>query len=117
LRWWDLRTQNSIGEYQLDGVLGSCEIDSIPLRGTSSHGTLSVAAGKNVYFFEADKPASLLKHIKTPYDVASVALNGETRSYITGQNNDTWVRVWDYDSEAELGECTARWMIQSLVLD
>jgi serine-threonine kinase receptor-associated protein len=108
LRWWDLRTQNSIGEYQLDGVLGSCEIDSIPLRGTSSHGTLSVAAGKNVYFFEADKPASLLKHVKTPYDIASVALNGETRSYITGQNNDTWVRVWDYDSEAELGMLKAK---------
>ncbi|KAF2433477.1 WD repeat protein [Tothia fuscella] len=102
LRWWDLRTQSLIGEYLLGGLVGSCELDSIPLAESSSHGTLSVAAGKNVYFFEVDKPASLLKHIKTPYDIASVALNGKDRKFVTGQSGDTWVRVWDYDREVEL---------------
>jgi len=102
LRWWDLRMRSSIGEYALDGLVGSCELDSIALTESSGHGTLSVAAGKNVYFFEADKPASLLKHIKTPYEIASVALNGAQRKFVTGQSGDTWVRVWDYDSEKEI---------------
>ena len=104
LRWWDLRSQSPIGEYTLDGLVGSCELDSIALSDSSGHGTLSVAAGKNVYFFEADRPASLLKHIKTPYEIASVALNGTQRKFVTGQSGDTWVRVWDYDQETELGK-------------
>jgi len=102
LRWWDLRAQSPIGEFTLDGLVGSCEIDSIPLTESSSHGTLSVAAGKNVYFFEADKPASLLKKVETPYEIASVALHGAQRKFVTGQSGDTWVRVWDYDGENEL---------------
>lgn len=104
LRWWDLRSQTLVGEYALDGLIGSCELDPIPLSESSSHGTLSVAAGKNIYFFEIDKPASLLKHIKTPYEIASVALNGKERKFVTGQSGDTWVRVWDYDTEQELGK-------------
>lgn len=101
LRWWDLRTQTPIGEYTLEGQVGTCEIDSLPLNGASGHGTLSVAAGKSVYFFEPDKPGSLLKQVKTPYEVASVALNGTARKFVTGHRNDTWVRVWDYDTETE----------------
>jgi serine-threonine kinase receptor-associated protein len=104
LRWWDLRAQDPIGEYTLDGMVGSCELDSIALSESSGHGTLSVAAGKNVYFFEAERPASLLKHVKTPYEIASVALNGTQRKFVTGQSGDTWVRVWDYDQETELGK-------------
>jgi serine-threonine kinase receptor-associated protein len=104
LRWWDLRAQDPIGEYTLDGMVGSCELDSIALKESSGQGTLSVAAGKNVYFFEAERPASLLKHVKTPFEIASVALNGTQRKFVTGQSGDTWVRVWDYDQETELGE-------------
>jgi serine-threonine kinase receptor-associated protein len=107
LRWWDLRAQSPIGEYMLDGLVGSCELDPIALSNSSGHGTLSVAAGKNVYFFEPDKPASLLKHHKTPYEIASVALNGKERKLVTGQSGDTWVRVWDYDSGTELGRSSS----------
>ena len=63
-----------------------------------------MAAGKSVYFFDADRPASLIKQIKTPYDVASVALNGAQRKFVTGGASDTWVRVWDFDEERELGK-------------
>jgi serine-threonine kinase receptor-associated protein len=99
LRWWDLRTQSLVGEYTLEGQIGTCEIDSIPLSGSS--GTLSVAAGNSAYFFEADKPACLIKQVKTPYEVATVTLNGAARKFVTGHRNDTWVRVWDYDTETE----------------
>lgn len=102
LRWFDLPSRSLIGEYTLEGQVGTCEIDSIPLSGASGHGTLSVAAGKSVYFFEPDKPGSLLKKISTPYEVASVALNGAARKFVTGHRNDTWVRVWDFDSEQEV---------------
>jgi serine-threonine kinase receptor-associated protein len=106
LRWWDLRARAPVAEYALEGTVGSCEIGSIPLSSsTSGSGTLSVAAGKSVYFFDADRPASLIKQIKTPYEIASVALNGAQKKFVTGGAGDTWVRVWDFDEERELGKC------------
>jgi len=100
IRWWDLRQQSTIGEYSVDGPVGTCEMDN-----TSSDGTLSVAAGKSVYFFNSASPGSLIKSIKTPYDLASVALHSGLRKFVTGgsSQNDTWVRVWDFDEEKELG--------------
>lgn len=100
IRWWDLRQQSTIGEYAVEGVVGTCEMDN-----TSSDGTLSVAAGKSVYFFDSKSPGSLIKSIKTPYDIASVALHSGQRKFVTGgsSQSDTWVRVWDFDEEKELG--------------
>ena len=102
VRWWDIRTQSTIGEHSLDGLIGSCELNSDPLDGTGS-GVLSIAAGKTVYFFDGDRPATLIKQFKTPHDVACVALSGSQRKFVTGQSGDTWVRVWDFDEEKELG--------------
>lgn len=107
LRWWNLRTKTMVGEYELDGVLGSCEIDPISLNeSTSKQGTLSVAAGKFVYFFEVDQPAMLIKKMELVHDVASVSLHGEARKFVTGAVGDPWVRVWDYDSGQLLGKNT-----------
>ncbi|KAF2743281.1 serine/threonine kinase receptor associated protein-like protein [Sporormia fimetaria CBS 119925] len=99
IRWWDLRTQNTIGEYAVEGVVGSCELDN-----TSSEGILSVAAGKSVYFFDSMRPGSPIKTFKTPYELASVALHRAQGRFVTGgsSQNDTWVRVWDFNSEKEL---------------
>jgi len=99
IRWWDLRQQKTIGEFAVDGVVGTCELDN-----TSSDGVLSVAAGKSVYFFDSSSPASLIKSIKTQYEIASVALHSGQRKFVTGgsNQNDTWVRVWDFDEETEL---------------
>jgi serine-threonine kinase receptor-associated protein len=104
IRWWDLRTQTPIGEYTVDGVVGSCELDN-----TSADGVLSVAAGKSVYFFDSASPGSLIKSIKTPYELASVALHRGQNRFVTGgsSQNDTWVRVWDFNEEKELGESQA----------
>lgn len=99
IRWWDLRTQSTIGEYAVEGPVGTCELDN-----TSSDGVLSVAAGNSVYFFNGGAPAALVKSIKTPYELASVALHSGQRRFVTGgsNQNDTWVRVWDFDAETEL---------------
>lgn len=99
IRWWDLRTQSTIGEYTVDGSVGTCELDN-----TSADGVLSVAAGKSVYFFDSSSPGSLIKSMKTPYEIASVAFHGGQRKFVTGgsSQNDTWVRVWDFDQETEL---------------
>lgn len=99
IRWWDLRTQSPIGEYTVDGVVGSCELDPC------ADGVLSVAAGKSVYFFDSASPGSLIKSIKTPYELASVALHKGQGKFITGGGTqmDTSVRVWDFNSEQELG--------------
>jgi serine-threonine kinase receptor-associated protein len=105
IRWWDIRTQSAASEFTLDGPIGSCEYENLPLDARTS-GVLSVAAGKSVYFFDGDKPGSLIKEVKTPYEVASVALNGPQRKFVTGTAGDTWVRVWDLDEEKEIGMST-----------
>jgi serine-threonine kinase receptor-associated protein len=102
VRWWDLRSRSTIGEFAVEGMVGTCELDN-----TSADGVLSVAAGKSVYFFDSMQPAMLIKSVKTQYDIASVALHGAQRKFVTGgsSQNDTWVRVWDFDEEKELGKC------------
>lgn len=97
IRWWDLRTRNSIASHSIDGLPGSCELNS-----GGSFGLVSVAAGKNIYVFDGGRPGDLLKHIKTTREVASVAVNGDANRFVTGSPGDTWVHVWDLDAEREL---------------
>lgn len=109
IRWWDLRTQSTIGEYTVDGAVGTCELDN-----TSAEGILSVAAGKSVYFFNSASPGSLIKTIKTPYEMGSVALHKGQGKFVTGgsNQNDTWVRVWDFNEEKELGMLLAHVLLE-----
>jgi serine-threonine kinase receptor-associated protein len=100
IRWWDLRSRTPISVFELDGLVGSCELDT----NSGVAGTLSVAAGKTVYFFDGAETMRLLKSVKTPYEVASVALHAESGRFVTGGSGDTWVRVYDYEGEKELGE-------------
>jgi len=94
LRWWDLRSRDMTTKFDVDDIIGSCEL--------SPEGNLiSATAGKTVYFFDASS-RRLIKSISTPYEVSSVALHQQTRRFITGGSSDTWVRVYDYDSEQEL---------------
>ncbi|KAL9085885.1 MAG: hypothetical protein Q9165_007368 [Trypethelium subeluteriae] len=95
IRWWDLRSKTPIAEFGVDGLIGSCE-----LNGTG--GVLSVAAGKGIYFFDGTQPGSLLKKMEMKYEVASAAVNMEQRRFVTGSTGDTWVRVHDLDSGAEI---------------
>ena len=96
IRWWDLRTRSPISTYALDGPIGTCELNSLFTP------TLSIAAGKSVYFFAGNQPGQLLKMVKTPHEVASVALHADGGRFITGGGGDTWVRVYDIDEEKEL---------------
>ncbi|KAK5129436.1 hypothetical protein LTR08_003260 [Meristemomyces frigidus] len=102
LRWWDLRTPAPIATYTILAPPTSCELTSASTSPATSPTTMSVAAGKNLYFFDAARPGTLTKHISTPRDVASVALNGTQTKFVTGSPGDTWVRVWDYESEVEV---------------
>ncbi|KAK5674682.1 hypothetical protein LTS10_012683 [Elasticomyces elasticus] len=105
LRWWDLRTREMIASYVLDALPSSCELNSGlegEGSGSSDGGVLSVAAGKSVYFFDGAQAGKLLKQITMPRDVASVAFNGPARKFVTGSPSDTWVRVWDFDTEQEV---------------
>ncbi|KAJ9645743.1 hypothetical protein H2199_002783 [Coniosporium tulheliwenetii] len=103
IRWWDLRTRSPITTYTLDGLPGSCELDPMfagsPTLASAGSSTLSVAAGKTAYFFDSSRPGELIKSIKTPYELVSIALHSLERKFITGSTSDTWVRVWDFDTE------------------
>ncbi|QIW94740.1 hypothetical protein AMS68_000258 [Peltaster fructicola] len=100
IRWYDLRAQSCIASQSVAAPISSCELNS----GLHSDpaGTISVAAGKDIYFFSGAQPGQMLKSIKTDREVASVALNGEARRFVTGSPNNTWVNVWDFDSGKEL---------------
>jgi serine-threonine kinase receptor-associated protein len=101
IRWWDLRTSKCIATYTIDGLPGSCELNS-GFDGYAEGGIISVAAGKNIYFFDGAQPGQLVKHIRTEREIASVALNGQTKRFVTGCPHDTWVHVWDFDTEREV---------------
>nr|OQO18005.1 hypothetical protein B0A51_17009 [Rachicladosporium sp. CCFEE 5018] len=103
LRFYDLRTSTLIHTFALACPPTSCELNST-LSGTSSDdaGTITVAAGNDIYFLSPTAPFTLLKHLSLDCDVASVALNGPARKFVTGSPSDTWVHVWDYDQEAEV---------------
>ncbi|KAI9777063.1 MAG: hypothetical protein M1839_009114 [Geoglossum umbratile] len=98
IRWWDLRTRSPTSSFEVDGLVGSCELDV----NSGPPGILSIAAGKTVYFFDGLETRRLLKSVKTPYEVASVALHAESGRFVTGGSGDTWVRVYDYEDEKEL---------------
>lgn len=94
LRWWDLRSRELIEKYDVEDIVGSCEINA-------DGNLITATAGKSVYFFNA-QTKRIIKSVKTQYDVASVALDQATRKFITGGSSDTWVRIYDFDTEQEL---------------
>jgi serine-threonine kinase receptor-associated protein len=97
VRWWDLRSRTPVSSYSLAAPVGSCELDSF-----SSTPSLSIAAGKNAYFFSGTTPGQLLKSVKFETEIASVAMHAEQRKFVTGGAGDTWVRVYDFDGEGEM---------------
>ena len=102
VRWWDIRTQNPIASHPLDGTVGSCELNTLTTSNVYRDPVLSIAAGKSAYFFSGINPGQLIKQVKTPHEVASVALNAAERKFIVGGSADTWVRVYTFDEEREL---------------
>ncbi|PNS20218.1 hypothetical protein CAC42_5668 [Sphaceloma murrayae] len=102
VRWWDLRTaERPIAEAEVEGLVGSCELNVVEGEGDGS-GTLAVAAGKSAYFFEGGRPGSLRKQVKMQKEVACVAVNEASGRFVTGSSGDTWVRVFDLETEEEL---------------
>jgi serine-threonine kinase receptor-associated protein len=102
IRWWDLRSRHPVVEYAVDGPIGTCELNSLATRPNDS-GILTVAAGKSVYLFDGVQPGRLLKKVDFGYDVASAAVNSESARLVTGSANDTWARVYDLNTDEELG--------------
>lgn len=95
LRWWDARSQEVVYEFGVGELVGSCEL-------SPEKNLITATAGKTVYFFEAGGSRQLIKSVSTAYEVSSVALHQTTRKFITGGSSDTWVRVYDFDTEKEL---------------
>ena len=108
IRWWDLQTRSVVKEQPVSGDIGSCEFTT-PGAATDIGGglpVLTIAAGKTVYFYGGQNSSTLLKSIELPYEVASVALHAGQRKFVTGGTKDTWAKVYNYDTEEEIGELT-----------
>lgn len=102
IRWWDLRSRRSVVETAVEGNIGSCELNTLATR-PNNPGVLTVAAGKSVYLFDAITPGRLLKKADFGYEVASAAVNTESGRFVTGSAGDTWARVYDLNTDEELG--------------
>jgi serine-threonine kinase receptor-associated protein len=103
IRWWDLRSRRPVVEFNVGGTIGSCELNTLATS-PNDHGILSVAAGKSAYFFDGYNHGRLLKRVDFKYEVASVAVNSEAGRFITGDVSDTWARVYELESNEELGK-------------
>jgi serine-threonine kinase receptor-associated protein len=103
IRWWDLRSRHPVVEYVVEGTIGSCELNTLVTM-PNDPGILGVASGKSVYLFDGTSPGHLLKKIDFKYEVASVAVNNETGRFVTGSAGDTWARVYDLQTDEELGK-------------
>ncbi|EER27892.1 hypothetical protein D8B26_005991 [Coccidioides posadasii str. Silveira] len=101
LRWWDLRSQNPCMEYAIEGLVGSCELNTLSTI-PNDPGILSIAAGKTAYFFDGAVPGRLLKKVDFNYELASVAVNSQAGRFVTGASGDTWARVYDLETDEEL---------------
>ena len=88
IRWFDIRSQRPIASVKLEGTIGSCEL-------SNTLSTLSVAAGKKAYFFSGTAPGQLIHSVAQPTEIVSVAVHEAEGKYVTGGNQDTWIRVWD----------------------
>jgi serine-threonine kinase receptor-associated protein len=110
IRWWDLHSRSVVKEEFVQGEIGSCEFTNV--RGTDQSAiggglpVLTIAAGKAVYFYGGADAMTLIKKISLPYEVASVALHPGQRKFVTGGIKDTWAKVYDYDTEQEIGTNT-----------
>lgn len=103
LRWWDLRTSRVIATAKTDRDITSCELSTNTAE-DNDPGVLSVASGQSCLFFDAGRPGELIKKVDFDHEVASVAINPKTGRFVTGGIKDTWVRVWDFGQEKELGK-------------
>jgi serine-threonine kinase receptor-associated protein len=106
IRWWNLETRTVVKEQVVQGEIGSCEFTNVQGEASDIGGglpVLSIAAGNMVYFFGGPSSSTLLKSVTLRYEVASVALHPSQRKFITGGMKDTWAKVYDYDTEQEIG--------------
>jgi serine-threonine kinase receptor-associated protein len=107
IRWWDLQNRVVIQEQVVNGDIGSCEFNMVASGPGDIGGglpVLAIAAGKTVYFYGGLDARTLLKSINLPYQVASVAIHPKQRKFVTGGTNDTWAKVYNYDTEEEIGK-------------
>ena len=103
IRWWDLRSQRMITSVKTEREIGSCEL-STNKAGDTDPGIMSVATGHSCLFFDASRPGQLIKQINFDHDIASAAINTTSGRFVTGGSKDTWVRVWDFEQDKELGK-------------
>lgn len=103
IRWWDLRSQRLVSSFKTERDITSCELSTTKVD-NADPGILSVAAGNCCIFFDAGRPGEVIKKVNFDHDVASVAINSQSGRFVTGGGKDTWVRVWDFAQEKELGK-------------
>ncbi|CAH0489008.1 unnamed protein product [Peronospora farinosa] len=90
---WDLNAYQEICQLQVHA-------DVMDMEASRDGKVLTVAAGKEVYFYDVDKNFELLRSFPMPISFAEeggASLHPTENKFVAG-GSDTWVRVFDFES-------------------
>lgn len=112
VRWWDLQQRKVIQELPVTGEFGSVEFNQLQVGADTSdigggYPVLAIAAGNQIYFYGGFDARTFIKEVKMPYPVASVAMHPKQGKYVVGGRNDTWAKVYDFETDREMGKLSA----------
>ncbi|TIB73254.1 WD40 repeat-like protein [Wallemia mellicola] len=96
LKWWDLRSKRSFQVYQLDSPL-------VYLEWSAGAHMMVAVAGNTVYFFNAKQPGQVIKQFNLKHKPSCASLHPIVMDkFVVGSADDTWVRIYDFNSGNEL---------------
>lgn len=90
---WNLDSYEQVKQFKVDA-------DVMDMEASRDGQVLTVAAGKQVYFFDASKDFALLHAYAMPISFAEeggASLHPTEPKFVAG-GSDTWVRVFDFDT-------------------
>ena len=101
-----------IQELPVTGEFGSVEFNQLQVGADTSdigggYPVLAIAAGNQIYFYGGFDARTFIKEVKMPYPVASVAMHPKQGKYVVGGRNDTWAKVYDFETDREMGNLSA----------
>lgn len=113
VRWWDLQQRKVIQELPVKGNFGSVEFNTLQTGASETdigggYPVLAIAAGSKIYFYGGHDARNFIKEVEMPYPVASVAVHPKQGKYVVGGHNDTWAKVYDFETGEEMGKLSAR---------
>jgi serine-threonine kinase receptor-associated protein len=95
IRIWDIRTQQTVKQ-----LVTTAPVSSLQVSGDEK--VLAASADKDVYFWDTAS-LELIKSVRMPHTVDCVAYSTVKNQFITGCEEELWIRIYNFDTEEEIG--------------